>query len=103
MNWLAIIVVAVIGFVIAGAAAALLSGRRPGWSPRKRVTVAALIAPVLILLGTGIGIAMTAASGGEMSDLASYALVNIGLTGAMIAFVSGLIASFLADRALRSS
>jgi hypothetical protein len=104
MNWIGVILVIVFGFVIAGAATALLSGRKPEWRARKRLVVASLIAPVLILLGTGIGIAMVwAQDANEMRDLAAAAMIVIGVQGALIAFVSGLTASFLADRALRSS
>lgn len=104
MNWIAIIVVVLIGFVIGGAATALLSGRKPEWTARKRLVVASLIAPMLVLLGTALGVAMVLAQGGnDMRDLAVAAMIGIGVQGALIAFLAGLLASFLADRALRSS
>ena len=103
MNWTAILIVAVIGFLIAGSSAALLSIRSPRWSSRKRIVMAALVAPVLILVGVVVGIASVPADGHDMGDIARAALVSIGVQGALIAFVTGLIASSLTERALRKS
>lgn len=104
MSWLAIILLVAIGFIIGGASTALLAGRCPDWRPRRRLVLAALVAPVLILLGTLVGVFMSArpSDGAYFDRLIVGALVNMGLQAAMIAFVSGLLAAYLADRALRS-
>lgn len=104
MNWIGVVTCMALGFVIAGAAAILLSGRKPQWRARKRLLMASLIAPVLILIGVAIGIAAVWAQGAnDMRDLAVAAMIAIGVQGALIAFIAGLIASYLADCALRSS
>jgi membrane associated rhomboid family serine protease len=103
MNWIAILLVAAMGFLIAGSATVLLSIRSPNWSSRKRVLMAAMVAPVLILVGVLVGITMVSADANDMSDLARAALISIGVRGAVIAFAIGLAASWLTERALKSS
>lgn len=104
VRWWVILSVLVIGALVAAAASALLSSRRPGWARGKRVVAAALVAPVLILLGTAVGIGMTLSSGpaDQWDDLATAVLLQIGLIGAGLTFVAGLAGALTVDRALRS-
>lgn len=105
MNWLAFVLVAVFGFIIAAAIDGMLVRRRDRWSQPRRVVTAALVAPVLILLASGAGIMLAASQaaqpGGDMADLAAAALLTIGLAGAVTSFAAGVAGAILTDRALQ--
>lgn len=96
MSLVAIILVAVIGLLVGGAASGLLANRRGDWPPLRRTLVAALVAPVLMLVAVGAGILVTGVrqGGAGMEDLAGAAMLTIGLTGAAVAFAAGLAAAW---------
>lgn len=97
MNWLAILIVAVLGLLVGGAASGLLANRRPDWPPRRRTLTAAAIAPALILLATGVGIAASGgfSGSGDVHDVYPAVLLTVGGVGALVAFVSGLASAWL--------
>ena len=98
--WLAMLL---FGAVLAAMAAALLSGRKPTWSPRRRVFAAAALAPLLILAGSigGAAFAFVSRRPGEWSDLVAGSLLQLGLWSALVTFLAGLGAAAAAERSLR--
>jgi hypothetical protein len=100
LRWWVLAAVLLFGALVAAAAMGLLSARRPGWSSTKRIVWAALVAPMLILLGVSAGILLTVVGdGGDgWDDLARGALLNIGAWGAMATFLAGLLGAGLLRR-----
>ena len=101
LRWWVLAAVLLFGALVATAAMGLLSARRPGWSSARRVIWAALVAPMLILLGVSAGILFTIVDddgGDSWGDLARAALLNIGAWGALATFLAGLVVAGLVRR-----
>jgi hypothetical protein len=103
VHWWVWVAVLAFGALLGLLSATLLSGRKPGWTPRARITTAALLAPVIIATGTIVG-ALLAAAGIDADHwgyLAAASLLQIGMVAVPLAFLGGLAAAWFADRALR--
>ena len=100
LRWWVLPAMLVFGALIAAAAVGLISARRPQWSRRRRVIGAALAAPLLILVGTMTGILLTAfdAAADGWGDLARAAMLQIGVWGAALTFLGGVLAASVIAR-----
>lgn len=101
LHWWVWLAVALFGAATGFAGGNLLALRRPGWTAGKRILAAALIAPLLILLGAVAGILLVSLSAqpGDWSDLAVAAMLQLGATLALAAGLAGLGGAALAGRA----
>jgi hypothetical protein len=102
MNWLAIILVAVFGFFVAGAADGLLVRRRRGWTGSRRIVTAALLPPALVLLGCAAGWLASSPGSDAWRDLITPLWLTLGLVGGLAALAGGLAGALTAEQALRS-
>ena len=102
VHWWVWVAVLIFGAVLGLLSATLLSGRKPDWTPFRRVLLAALLAPALLALGT-VGGAVLAAAGSDADQwgyLAAASLLQIGMVAVPLSFLAGLAAAKFADRAL---
>lgn len=103
LRWWVVLVLALAAGLVALSSDFLLERRHPDWSRGRRILLASLVTPALILLGTGLGLAAVLVSAssdpGGFADLAAAALFRLGATGAVIAWLAGLAGAWLAERA----
>ena len=100
LRWWVWLAVAFAGLAAGFVGDGMLEHRQPGWRPARRQLVAATLAPALILMGTAAGmvfIGLTAPIGG-WDDLAVAAILMMGATVALVAFVAGLCGAWLGSR-----
>jgi hypothetical protein len=105
MNWSMLFIAFALAVIMGMAFAALLAQMRPQWSARRRMVVAALWLPAVVLILTAIGFAVILLSGpgtGEnMKDLALAATAAMGGFFALLGFLGGLVGAALAQRRRR--
>lgn len=99
-SWSGILAVILFGAVLAALSVIYLSGRKPHWRPGRRTIVAALFAPLLMILTAGIALIFSL-NGGVNDDLVIASVATLTLIGGALALLAGLAAAALADRALR--
>jgi len=102
MNWLVLLLAFSLAVVVGAWLAGVLARRRPQWSGRRRLFVAALVLPAFVLIASLAGIAWITVSGpgtGEnMQDLAVVATATVGGIFALLTLVGGLVGAVLALR-----
>ena len=102
MNWLVLLLAFSLAVLTGAWLAGLLAGKRPQWSGRRRLFVAAAVLPALVLFASLAGIAWIIVSGpgtGEnMQDLAVVATATVGGILALLTFVGSLVGAVVALR-----
>ena len=101
MNIHSVLLLGVLGVPVA-AGAAWLSGRLGlGWNARQRVFNSAAITPTIIAAGAACFAAVILISGGNQRFTGANVFLIQAITASLAAFVGGLIAAYLVERALR--
>jgi Na+/proline symporter len=100
MNWAVLLIAFFLALAIASRIATALKQRRPKWSGRRQVLVAAAVVPALIVVLMSLGVIWYQATGpkhGESNrDLLSFIIVAVGSIFMVITFVGGLVGAGMA-------